>query len=174
MMTAPQDPFAAPGQPGGTPAGSPQPPQEQGGPGYGGPSGGGPGYGGAGAPAPAYGSAGGYPSAQAGPRNGFGLTALITGIVGLLFGVLPFTFYLGIILGLVAVVFALLGRRRAKRGEATNGGQALAGLICGALALLAGIAWTAALTIFLSNHLHHCPPGYRTSQGTPETYSTSC
>jgi len=174
MMTAPQDPFAAPGQPGGTPAGSPQPPQEQGGPGYGGSSGGGPGYGGAGAPAPAYGGPGGYASAQAGPRNGFGLTALITGIVGLLFGVLPFTFYLGIILGIVAVVFALLGRRRAKRGEATNGGQALAGLICGALALLAGIAWAAALTIFLSNNLHHCPPGYRSSQGTPETYSTSC
>jgi len=105
-MTAPQDPFAAPGQPGGTPAGSPQPPQEQGGPGYGGPSGGGPGYGGAGAPAPAYGGGGGYASAQAGPRNGFGLTALITGIVGLLFGVLPFTFYLGIVLGIVAVVFA--------------------------------------------------------------------
>ncbi len=122
-MTAPQDPFAAPGQPGGTPAGSPQPPQEQGGPGYGGSSGGGPGYGGAGAPAPAYGGPGGYASAQAGPRNGFGLTALITGIVGLLFGVLPFTFYLGIILGIVAVVFALLGRRRAKRGEATNGGR---------------------------------------------------
>ena len=120
-MTAPQDPFAAPGQPGGTPlrrnrlrsravrgtavrAAEVPATAERG-------------------PAPAYGGPGGYASAQAGPRNGFGLTALITGIVGLLFGVLPFTFYLGIILGIVAVVFALLGRRRAKRGEATNGGR---------------------------------------------------
>jgi len=163
-MTAPQDPFADPGQQSQTSAGSPQPPPQYGQPG------GGQAYG----AAPAYGAEGGYSPHQTGPRNGFGLTALITGILALLFGVLPFTFYLGIILGIVAVVFGLLGRKRAKRGEATNQGQALAGLICGALGLLAGIAWTIAITVFVSHNLHHCPPGYHNSQGTPETYSTSC
>lgn len=163
-MTAPQDPFADPGQQSQTSAGSPQPPPQYGQPDR----------------AQAYGAApdhggGGYGPHQSGLRNGFGLTALITGTVGLVFGLLPLTgFWLGVLLGLVAIVFGVLGRGRARRGEATNGGQALAGLICGALALLAGIAYIAAFFIFVGHNLHHCPPGYHNSQGTPETYSTSC
>lgn len=85
--------------------------------------------------APVYGA-----PAYGGPvvaRNGFGTTALVLGILatlGSLF-VLP-----GIVLGIIAIVFGFLGRRRAKRQQATNGGAALAGLISGAVGLAISVA----------------------------------
>jgi hypothetical protein len=71
------------------------------------------------------------------PRNGVGIAALIVGILGLLLSV---TVFLGIPLGILAVVLGLAGRGRAKRGEATNGGFALAGTILGVVAVLVGVA----------------------------------
>jgi hypothetical protein len=66
------------------------------------------------------------------PRNGFGTTALVLGILatlGSLF-VIP-----GIVLGVPAIGFGFLGRRRAKRLQATNGGLALWGVISGVVGL---------------------------------------
>ncbi|MEU4352535.1 DUF4190 domain-containing protein [Streptomyces sp. NPDC023838] len=67
------------------------------------------------------------------PLNGFGTTALVLGIVSV---VLFCLWGLGIILGILALVFGFLGRGRARRGEATNGGQALAGIILGAVGIV--------------------------------------
>lgn len=71
-------------------------------------------------------------------RNGLGVAALVVGIVGI---ILCFTVVGGVIPGIVAVVLGLVGRARAKRGEATNGGVALAGIIVGAIAIVAGLAF---------------------------------
>ena len=123
-MTAPEDPFRTP-----PPAGTPPPGQ---------------------VPPPAWGAAppGHPPPAQqpwgtpgyaggAAPRNGLGVAALVLGLLAVLTGF----FVLGGVLGVVAVVLGVLGRGRAKRGEATNGGVALAGIVLG----LVGIALTAAV-----------------------------
>ncbi|MCU1595180.1 MAG: hypothetical protein JWO12_2572 [Frankiales bacterium] len=121
------DPFAPP-------SGEPQPPTQP--PVYGTPS-----------PPPPYGAPQDYAPPQYGapqyggpvsgpPRNGFGVAALVLGILAL---VLCFTIFGGIVLGILALVFGVLGRRRAKNGEATNGGMALAGAICGGLGMLASI-----------------------------------
>ncbi|WP_329401976.1 DUF4190 domain-containing protein [Streptomyces melanogenes] len=67
------------------------------------------------------------------PLNGFGTTALVLGIISV---VLFCMWGLGIILGILALVFGFLGRGRAKRGQATNGGQALAGIILGAVGIV--------------------------------------
>jgi hypothetical protein len=150
-VTAPQDPFSTPPQgPGGTPP--PGPPTGQpagyGAPlgqpaGYGAPAGGPPPYGqqpgGFGAP----GGFGGHGS----PKNGFGIAALVLGILAL---VTCFTVVGGILLGLAAIVFGVLGRGRAKKGLADNGGMALAGLILGLLGLLASVAIAAAVGSVLS------------------------
>ncbi|WP_421111391.1 DUF4190 domain-containing protein, partial [Streptomyces sp. NEAU-S77] len=110
----------------------------------------GPGYGYPGAAYPAY-PGGAYPGAaypgagygqgwQPGgtylPDNGTGTAALVLGIIGLVFFA---SVVLGIILGVLAIIFGVLGRAKAGRGEATNGGSALAGLILGATAVLAGV-----------------------------------
>ena len=70
-----------------------------------------------------------------GSRNGFGIAALVLGILALLTGL----FVIGGLLGIAAIVLGVLGRGRAKRGQATNGGMALAGIILGVLGLLLSV-----------------------------------
>lgn len=89
----------------------------------------------------------GYPPAPMGygdyppaPRNGLGIGALIVAIIAL---VSSFSIAGGIVLGLVAVVLGFLGRARVKRGEADNGGVALAGIVLGVVAVIAGLSFIA-------------------------------
>ncbi len=91
-----------------------------------------------------YGS--GYPQAgqgaaghgqPGGKRNGLGIAALVVGILAV---VTSLTVVGGIVLGIVAIVLGVLGRKRAGRGEADNGGVALAGTVLGAVGLVASIA----------------------------------
>jgi hypothetical protein len=70
----------------------------------------------------------------AAPRNGLGTTALVLAIIGLL---TCWTVFGGIILGVVAVILGFIGRARVKRGEATNGGVAIAGIVLGFLSIVA-------------------------------------
>ncbi|MER5441714.1 DUF4190 domain-containing protein [Streptomyces sp. NPDC002790] len=70
------------------------------------------------------------------PRNGLGVAALVLGIVTAIGFVL---WPLAIVTGVLAVIFGVVGRRRAGRGAATNGGQALGGLICGVGGLLSAV-----------------------------------
>ncbi|MFY9809541.1 MAG: DUF4190 domain-containing protein [Pseudonocardiaceae bacterium] len=83
-----------------------------------------------------YGQAPGYGTPPARPRNGFGIAALVLGILAL---VLCWTVVGGILFGILAVIFGLLGRGRAKRGEATNGGLSLAGVVLGVIGLIISI-----------------------------------
>jgi uncharacterized protein DUF4190 len=77
------------------------------------------------------------PYATQAPRNGLGIAALIVAIVGLL---LCLSVVGGVIFGIAAVVMGFIARGRVKRGEADNGGVALAGIVLGFLSILAGLA----------------------------------
>ena len=81
---------------------------------------------------------GGYQSPPAGPRNGLGIAALVIAIFGLVF---CWSVIGGVVLGVVAVIIGIVGRGRAKRGEATNGGVALAGILLGVLAVIVSLAF---------------------------------
>jgi hypothetical protein len=83
----------------------------------------------------------GYTPPPVGPKNGLGTGALITAIVSLPAAVSVFG---GFLLGIVAIVLGFIGYRRAKRGEATNGGIAIAGIVLGLL----GIVLSAAVIAF--------------------------
>jgi uncharacterized membrane protein len=73
---------------------------------------------------------------QPAPANGMGTASLVLGICAAVgFCLWP----LAIVLGILAVIFGLLGRGKARRGEATNGGHALAGIICGAVGIALGL-----------------------------------
>lgn len=74
-----------------------------------------------------------YPTQVAAPvQNGMGVTGFITGLLGFLFCWVP---GLGLILGVLGVVFGGLGIQAfRKRGQ--NNGLAIAGLVLGALAIL--------------------------------------
>ena len=117
-MTTPDDPFAPPAQQ--SAAGGQQPFQGQ--------------------PyaAPGYGT--GYGTPVVAVRNGFGTAALVLGILSI-----PgaFTVIGGVLLGILAIIFGAIGRGRASRGQATNGGSALAGIITGAVGLVLAISFVA-------------------------------
>jgi len=79
----------------------------------------------------------GGPPAGMRPRNGLGIAALVLGILAILTSI---TVVGGVLFGLVAIVLGFIGRGRAKRGEATNGGMAMAGIITGIIGLLLSAA----------------------------------
>ena len=82
------------------------------------------------------------PPAAAAARNGFGVTALVLGIIGAVFCWIP---GLGGGLAVLAVIFGGLGYARARRGEANNPGMAIAGLVLGVVAFLIQVVVTAAI-----------------------------
>ncbi|MGW0706969.1 DUF4190 domain-containing protein [Streptomyces sp. NPDC002643] len=95
---------------------------------------GGPAHGGVGHPVPGY----GWPGLTPPPSNGMGIASMVLGIcASVLFCLWP----LAIVLGVLAVIFGAIGRVKARRGEATNPGHALAGIICGAVGVLLGIGF---------------------------------
>jgi hypothetical protein len=78
---------------------------------------------------------------SAGPaRNGLGVAALVLGILAV---VTSITVVGGVVLGIAALVLGIVGRKRATRGEATNGGVALAGIITGVIGALLSIVLVA-------------------------------
>jgi heme/copper-type cytochrome/quinol oxidase subunit 2 len=82
-----------------------------------------------------------YGTAGAAPSNGMGTAALVIGILAVLATI---TVIGGVVLGLVALILGFIARGKVKRGEATNGGSALAGIILGAISVVLSIAIVAA------------------------------
>jgi amino acid transporter len=80
----------------------------------------------------------GYAPPTAQPKNGLGIAALVIAIVGLVF---CWTVAGGVILGFVAIILGFVGRGRVKRGQATNGGVAIAGIVLGFLAIIVSLAF---------------------------------
>jgi membrane-bound ClpP family serine protease len=95
----------------------------------------------------------GYPATRP-RRNGMGTTALVLGVVALVLVVLLLFSPLGAFLGLLAVLFGIVGIVRANRGDADNRGQAVAGLVTGGLALLAGIVLTISIGTWFATHVN--------------------
>ena len=89
-------------------------------------------------PPPNYGPPPGYPAGgpPAAPRNSQGLVGMILGIVSI---PLLCCFLLGLPLGIAAAIVSWLGLQKANTGVATNRGQAMTGLICGAVATVLGV-----------------------------------
>ncbi|MER5933362.1 DUF4190 domain-containing protein [Streptomyces sp. NPDC002054] len=98
-------------------------------------------------PAYGYGYPAGYPS-YVPMRNGFGVTALVLGIIS---AVMFCTSFIAVAIGITAVVFGILGRGRVTRGEADNGGVALAGIILGAVGIVVGALLAVVLIVDIVN-----------------------
>jgi hypothetical protein len=96
-------------------------------------------------PAPAgYGGAYGWTGARP-MENGMGITAMVLGIIAAGgFCMWP----AAIVTGVLAIIFGVLGRAKAKRGEAANPGQALVGIICGAAGLVLGIGLAVLVIVY--------------------------
>lgn len=84
-------------------------------------------------PAPA------VPGPMARPRNGLGVAALVIGVASLVAVVSFILFPLGVVAAIVGIVLGVLALTGSRARTATNGGQAVAGLVCCVLALILGI-----------------------------------
>jgi hypothetical protein len=82
----------------------------------------------------------GYGPLPTGPKNGLGTSALVVAIIGLVF---CWSVFGGVVLGVVAVVMGFVAHGRVKRGEADNGGVAIAGIVLGFISIIAGLAFIA-------------------------------
>ncbi|MGW3101869.1 DUF4190 domain-containing protein [Streptomyces sp. NPDC001100] len=146
-------PGTPPGHPG-TPPGLPSygtpgygPPNAPAGPGMPGAPGmpGGYGY-------PGYPQGYGWPGMQMAPQNNLGTVALVLGILSCclfcIYGIVS------LVLGIIAVVLGVKGRKRADRGQATNRGQAQAGMITGIVGIILGLAVIALLGIGFATYEH--------------------
>lgn len=105
--------------------------------------GGGAGYGGA----PSYGTpAGGSRS------NVMAIISIIAGVLAILASCL---WFIAAPLGIAAIVLGVIGRGRAKRGEAGGGGLAMAGIITGAIGLVLTLVLTL-VGVSLLNQFENC------------------
>lgn len=95
-------------------------------------------------------------------RNGLGVAALACGLTGILLGQVPLLFLGSGALGVLAIVFGIIGIRRARRGRASNRAMAVAGLVTGVVAF--GLAIWGAVIIMsglntVSGELDHLDHG---------------
>jgi hypothetical protein len=72
-------------------------------------------------------------------RNGFGIAALVLAIIGVVFGLVPFTGFIAFICGAVGLLCGLLGLGRVRKGLANNRGLTITGTALSALAVALGI-----------------------------------
>jgi len=91
---------------------------------------------------------GGMPPGAPVQGNALAVTALVLGIVGLVFCWVPF---LGVVLGILALIFGIIGARRG-RVRVSKRGQARAGWIMGSITIVLGIIFTV-LIINAANHV---------------------
>ncbi len=95
--------------------------------------------------------------APAGPaaeqRNQYGTTALLLGILGVVTSFAAFFVIfapLPLAVGVLALIFGVLGRNRVLRGEAGNGGQATAGIVLGACTIVFTVLFAASSALLVS------------------------
>jgi hypothetical protein len=80
----------------------------------------------------------GYAPPPPAPKNGLGVAALVIAIIAL---VVCWSVAGGLILGVCAMIIGFVARGRVKRGEATNGGVATAGVVLGFLAIIVSLVF---------------------------------
>ncbi len=80
--------------------------------------------------------------------KGMAIASMVCGICSI-----PFLciWYLAIPAAIVAVVLGFIARAKAKRGEAAGSGMAMAGIICGSVALLLVVLAVSAFAYFLTS-----------------------
>jgi hypothetical protein len=102
------------------------------------------------------------PPAPARPGNGLGVAALVLGVASLVAATSFTLFPLGLLGGPVAAALGGIAARRGRAIGAANPGQAIAGIVCGTLALIAGIVFTVRFGTFVAHNasvfttFNHC------------------
>ncbi|MHA6803403.1 DUF4190 domain-containing protein [Salinifilum ghardaiensis] len=95
-----------------------------------------------------------YGGPQTQPRNGLGTAALTLGIIGLVLAFIPIIGFFGFLLGVLALIFGIVGGLRTRKGQATNSGVAWTGLGLGAAAIVVSTAVFGGFAVSLDEELN--------------------
>ncbi|MFD1919481.1 DUF4190 domain-containing protein [Streptomyces beijiangensis] len=85
------------------------------------------------------------------PRNGLGVAALVVGVVGVVFGFIYFMFWLSGPLGVLALIFGIVGLGRVRKGQATNKAMAIAGIALGGVATALAVIGLVVTVLMVKN-----------------------
>jgi hypothetical protein len=96
-----------------------------------------------------------YVQAPVGPPKGLATAAMVLGIVGLVFSLAGCTWFLGIPLDILAIVFGAVGLAKVKSGQGSGETMAKAGLICGIIGIVVVIAWFVIAFTILQQYYHY-------------------
>jgi hypothetical protein len=83
------------------------------------------------------------------PRNGAGTAAGVLGIIAIILMFIPIADYLGILLGVLAVILGGVGISRANRMGGTGKGMAITGLVLGLISVIVSIIFIVAVYAYL-------------------------
>lgn len=99
-----------------------------------------------------------YPTTNPEPvrpqRNGFGVAALVLGIVGTFFAFIPIIGVIAWPIVIVGVVLGAVGLHQVMRGTASNKGVTITGLALSSFGLVLCFLWT----VFFGSVIAHTPP----------------
>lgn len=73
------------------------------------------------------------------PANGVATAALVFGLIGVFFGLVPIGAFVAIVSAVFAVLLGIIGRRRARRLPVGGAGRAMAGLVLGVIAIVLSV-----------------------------------
>lgn len=93
-------------------------------------------------------------------RNGFGVTSLVTGIVGLALSWIPFVGFVGFVLGIIAIVFGAVAVYRNHKHTANNMTLSYFGLALGVVAFVISLVTWGHLANSLSTPKYSSPSQY--------------
>ncbi|WP_328564783.1 DUF4190 domain-containing protein [Streptomyces coelicoflavus] len=118
---------------------------------------------------PGYGQGYGWPGMPMAPQNGLGTASMVLGILACalfcMYGVVS------LVLGVLAIVFGVKGRRKAEAGLANNHGQAQAGFVMGIVGVVLGIAVivliAVGITAAINEESDYDDPYYGSSRPVP-------
>jgi hypothetical protein len=88
---------------------------------------------------PTAGPAAAPPAPMARPKNGLGVASLVLGVASLVAVASFILFPVALIGGIVGTVIGIMALIRLERGQGTNRGQAIAGLVCSGIGLILAI-----------------------------------
>lgn len=95
-------------------------------------------------PYPSYSPVPPAPPQQPANRNGLGTAGFVLGLIGLIFSIIPVVGIIAWPLVILGLIFGTLGVLRVNKGEASNKGLAIAGVVVSAIGLVICILWAAA------------------------------
>ncbi|MGH3812224.1 MAG: DUF4352 domain-containing protein [Pseudonocardiaceae bacterium] len=100
------------------------------------------------------------------PKNGLGTAGFILGLIGAIFSLIPIIGVIAWFLVIPGLVLAAVGFARTRKGEATNAGLAIAGIVLSLVGLLFCILYAAAFATAVSDATSGIPGGEPHAFGT--------